>query len=61
MKPIIIDNFTEKCAKCGTYVMKIVGTGHIFCGVSESYEDWYTEKYKYCPNCGEKVERDMED
>ena len=40
MKPIRIDGFTEKCPKCGEKVMYAVGTGTIFHGASESYEDW---------------------
>ncbi len=57
MKPIRIDEFTEKCPKCGEEVMYAVGTGTIFHGASESYEDWHVVKYNFCPNCGEKMER----
>lgn len=58
MKPIVIDPWNEKCGKCGAPVLYTRGTGHIFQGASESYEDWKTIKHKYCPECGEKVERD---
>ena len=57
MKPIRIDGFTEKCPKCGEKVMYTVGTGTIFYGASESYEDWRVVEYNFCPNCGEKMER----
>ena len=57
MKPIRIDGFTEKCPKCGEKVMYSVGTGTIFHGASESYEDWRIIKHDYCPRCGEKIER----
>ena len=58
MKPIRIDGFTEKCPKCGEKVMYTVGTGTIFYGASESYEDWRVIKHDYCPRCGTKIERD---
>jgi ribosomal protein S27AE len=51
-KPIRIDDFTEKCPKCGEKVMYVVGTGTIFHGASESYEDWRVIKHDYCPRCG---------
>lgn len=57
-KPIRIDGFTEKCPKCGEKVMYAVGTGTIFHGASESYEDWRVIKHDYCPRCGTKIERD---
>ena len=57
MKPIVIDDYTERCGKCGELVKYAQGTGTMFCGASESYEEWETKMYKYCPNCGEKVER----
>lgn len=53
-KPIVIDFFTEKCAKCGFYVKKGYWNG----GDSQLYESWDVEKFDYCPHCGEKVERD---
>lgn len=58
MKPIKIDYFNEKCPKCGTKVKYVEGTGHIFVGGSESYEDWHCVKHNFCPNCGEKMERE---
>ena len=61
MKPIRIDRFTEKCPKCGEKVMYAVGTGTIFHGASESYEDWRVVEYNFCPNCGEKIERGSDD
>lgn len=60
MKPIRIDSFTEKCPKCGEKVMYAVGTGTIFHGASESYEDWRIIKHDYCPRCGTKIEREGE-
>lgn len=61
MKPIRIDRFTEKCPKCGEKVMYAVGTGTIFHGASESYEDWRVVEHNFCPNCGEKMERGADD
>lgn len=61
MKPIRINGYTEKCPKCGEKVMCAVGTGTIFHGASESYEDWRVVKYNFCPNCGEKMERGIDD
>ena len=61
MKPIRIDGFTEKCPKCGEKVMYAVGTGTMFHGASESYEDWRVVEYNFCPNCGEKMERRADD
>lgn len=60
MKPIKIDYFNEKCPKCGTKVKYVEGTRHIFVGSSESYEDWHCVEHKFCPNCGEKMEREDE-
>lgn len=61
-KPIIVnDGWEEKCGKCGAYVTRIHGTGNIFHGGSESYEEWRTETHDYCPRCGEKVEREKDD
>lgn len=57
-KPIKIDGFTEKCPKCGEKVMYAVGTGTMFHGASESYEDWRIVKHDYCPRCGIKIERE---
>ena len=48
MKPIKIDYFNEKCPKCGTKVKYVEGTD----------EDWHVVKYNFCPNCGEKIERE---
>lgn len=48
MKPIKIDCFNEKCPKCGTKVKYVEG----------SYEDWHVVKHNFCPNCGEKMERE---
>lgn len=61
MKPIRIDGFTEKCPKCGEKVKYAVGTGTIFYGASESYEDWRVIKHDYCPRCGTKIEREGAD
>lgn len=58
MKPIIIDYFNEKCPKCGTKVKYVEGTGRIFVGGSESYENWHVVEHNFCPNCGEKIERE---
>ena len=57
MKPIKIDFYTEKCAKCGELVTYAKGTGVFYQGASESYEGWETVEHQYCPRCGEKVER----
>lgn len=57
MKPIRIDTYTEKCPKCGTLVKYVQGLGTYTYGASESYEDWTTIEYKYCPNCGAKINR----
>lgn len=57
MKPIRVDNFTEKCPKCGEEVTYVIGTGVMFHGASESYEDWRIVEHNYCPGCGEKMER----
>ena len=56
MKTIIVDGNTEKCGKCGTLVIYAEGTGDVFIGGSESYENWRIIKHKFCPECGEKVE-----
>ena len=56
-KPIRIDGVTEECPKCGEKVMYAVGTGIMFHGASESYEDWRVIKHDYCPKCGIKIER----
>lgn len=47
MKLIKIDYFNEKCPKCGTKVKYVEGTGHIFVGGSESYEDWHCVKHNF--------------
>lgn len=58
MKPVVINTHTEKCGKCGFYVKKAYGLGTFTYGASESYEDWEVEEHNFCPNCGEKVDRD---
>lgn len=58
MKPIKIDYFNEKCPKCGTKVKYVEGSRHIFVGGSESYEDWRVVEHNFCPNCGEKIDRE---
>lgn len=57
-EPIRIDGVTEKCPNCGEKVMYAVGTGTMFHGASESYEDWRIIKHDYCPRCGIKMERE---
>lgn len=59
MRPIKIDYFNKKCPKCGTKVKYVEGTGHIFVGGSESYEDWHVVKYNFCPNCGADMREDI--
>lgn len=60
MKPVVVDSYTQKCARCGAFVMKAYGTGTFFEGASESYENWCVDKFNFCPNCGELVDRDKE-
>lgn len=57
MKPIIDDYGVEYCGKCRTPVKFWTSTGQLFEGASESYYDYDWHKYKFCPNCGEKVDR----
>ena len=59
MKPIKIDYWTEKCGKCGALVKYTMGTGKMMTGASESYEDWVSIQHKFCPECGEKVDREV--
>ena len=59
MRPIVIDRWNEKCGRCGAPVLYTRGTGRMFHGASESYEEWETIRHKYCPECGEKVEREF--
>ena len=61
MKPIKVDYYTELCPKCGTKVAYTIGTGNIFHGASESYEEWRYIEHKFCPNCGTKIEREEDD
>ena len=56
VKPKKIDSFTYLCPICGTKVGYAKGTGHIFVGASESYEDWHFKKHRFCPECGAKLE-----
>lgn len=60
MKTIKVDCFTEKCGRCGEPVVYAVGTGVMFYGASESYEEWRTVRHRFCPHCGEKVEEEEE-
>lgn len=57
MKPIVIDRFTELCPKCMHKVAYARGTGRMFYGANESYEDWEYIEHNFCPHCGEKIER----
>ena len=57
MKAVVIDHDTSKCAKCGAFVKYARGLGTFFHGASESYEDWEIVEHKFCPECGEKVEK----
>lgn len=61
MKPIKIDDFTEICPRCGHKVAYAKGTGIMYHGASESYEDWRYIEHKFCPNCGAKIEREQDD
>ena len=60
MRPVKINRFNETCPKCGAKVAYTTGNGRIIHGASESYEDWSYIKHNYCPNCGEKMERQAE-
>lgn len=44
------------CPNCKTKVGYTEGTGHIFIGGSESYEDWRVIEHEFCPGCGMKLE-----
>lgn len=61
MKPVVVDGYTEKCGNCGAFVMKAYGIGTYFEGASEAYESWTVDKFDFCPNCGESVDRNKED
>lgn len=58
MKAIKVDYWTEKCGRCGALVTYTRGLGTYTNGASECYEDWETVEHKFCPECGEKVDRD---
>ena len=51
MKPIKINNYIEKCGKCGELVTRTFGT----------HDNWDIEFLDYCPYCGEKVDRNYEE
>lgn len=57
MKAIVVNHDTSKCGKCGALVKYVRGLGTFFHGASESYEDWEIVEHKFCPECGEKVEK----
>lgn len=61
MKPIKKGEWLELCPKCGATVAYEDGTGRMFHGASESYEEWRYVKHKYCPECGEKMEREEDE
>ena len=61
MKPVKNGKWLELCPKCGAKVAFVCGTGVMLYGASESYEDWRYVKYKYCPECGEKIERENDE
>jgi len=46
---------TRYCGNRNEKVMYAEGTGEIFVGGSESYEQWRTVSHRFCPHCGTKV------